>query len=256
VGLVLADIPPLAANIARTAGIPCWMMSNFGWDYIYRDWGGEFVEIADWIGESYGLCDRLFRLPLHEPMSAFPNITDVGLTGGIPRYNLDRLREKLGLTAPPDKTVLLTFGGLGLQQIPYDGLSDFPEWQFITFDGNAPSLPNLMKLSGQDYRPIDLMPLCGRVVSKPGFSTFSEALRVGTPIVSLTREDFVESLLLLEGIRNHAYHQILTPAEFFQGNWEFLHHPLQPPRQSQSVAKDGTEAIAQAVVSYFQMHSD
>lgn len=255
VGLVLADIPPLAANIAKAAGIPCWMMSNFGWDYIYRDWGGEFVEMADWISESYGLCDRLLRLPLHEPMSAFPNITDVGLTGGTPRYNLDELREKLGLTAPPEKTILLTFGGLGLQQIPYEGLSGFPDWQFISFDSKSPDLPNLLKLSGRDYRPVDLMPLCGRVVSKPGHSTFAEALRLGTPIVSLTRDDFIESFNLLEGIQNYSYHQILTPEEFFQGDWEFLRHPLHPPKQSQPVVKDGTEAIARAVASYFQTHS-
>jgi hypothetical protein len=49
-------------------------------------------------------------------MSAFPNITDVGLPGGSPRYNLDELREKLSLTAPPEKIVLLTFGGLGLSK--------------------------------------------------------------------------------------------------------------------------------------------
>ncbi|NES23738.1 MAG: glycosyl transferase, partial [Symploca sp. SIO3E6] len=74
VGLILADIPPLAVDIAQAAGIPCWMMSNFAWDFIYRDWGGEFGDIADWISESYTRCDRLFRLPLHEPMSAFPQI--------------------------------------------------------------------------------------------------------------------------------------------------------------------------------------
>jgi hypothetical protein len=252
VGLVLGDIPPLAPLIASSAGIPCWMMSNFGWDYIYRDWGGEFVEIADWISECYGKSDRLFRFPLHEPMSAFPNITDVGLPGGSPRYNLDELREKLSLTAPPEKIVLLTFGGLGLQQIPYEGLDQFPDWQFVTFDNKAPDMPNLLKASGQDYRPVDLMPLCGRVMSKPGHSTFSEALRLGTPIVSLTREGFVESFILLDGIRDYAYHQILTPEEFSQGDWEFLRHPLQPPRLSQTVAKDGTEAIARMVVSYFQ----
>jgi hypothetical protein len=134
-------------------------------------------------------------------------------------------------------------------------LSGFPDWQFITFDSKAPDLPNLLKLSGRDYRPVDLMPLCGRVVSKPGHSTFAEALRLDTPIVSLTREDFVESFILLEGIQNYSYHQILTPTEFFQGNWEFLRHPLQPPKQSQSLAKDGTEAIAQTIVSYFQTHS-
>jgi hypothetical protein len=185
-------------------------------------------------------------------MSAFPNITDVGLTGGTPRYNLDVLREKLGLKTPPENTILLTFGGLGLQQIPYDGLSEFPDWQFITFDNKAPNLPNLLKLSGQDYRPVDLMQLCGRVVSKPGHSTFAEALRLGTPIVSLTRDDFIESFILLDGIRDYAEHQILTHEEFFQGNWEFLNHPLQPPRKSEQVAKDGTEALAQTIVNYFQ----
>lgn len=254
VELLLADIPPLAAKIAKTAGIPGWMMSNFGWDFIYRVWGGEFVEIADWIGECYRVCDRLFRLPLHEPMSAFANITDVGLTGGTPHYPVQELREKLGLTLPPEKTVLLTFGGLSLQEIPYHQLSQFPDWQFITFDSNAPDLPNLLRILGRDYRPVDMMPLCGRIVSKPGYSTFAEALRLEVPIVSLTREDFAESPLLLEGIQNYGYHQIVTPKEFFQGNWEFLHQSPIPPRQSQPIAKDGVDAIANAVVDYLQTH--
>ncbi len=65
------------------------MASNFGWDLIYRPWGGEFVEIADWIVDCFSQCDQLFRLPLHEPMSAFPVVTDVGFTGGSPRYTLE-----------------------------------------------------------------------------------------------------------------------------------------------------------------------
>jgi predicted glycosyltransferase len=185
-------------------------------------------------------------------MSAFPKITDVGLTGGTPRYTSDQLREMFGLSAPPDKTVLLTFGGLNLLDIPYNTLNQFPDWQFITFDEQAPHLPNLLKVSGKDYRPVEFMPLCGRVVSKPGYSTFAEALRLDIPIVSLTREGFAESSLLLEGIQNYAHHQIVTPAEFFEGNWEFLRHSLEPPKQSQRLAKDGTEAIAQTVIQYFQ----
>ena len=252
VGLILADIPPLAATIAKTAGIPCWMMSNFGWDFIYRDWGGEFAEIADWISECYGTCDRLFRLPFHEPMSAFPSITDMGLTGGTPRYSPDQLRDKFNLSLPPDKTVLLTFGGLNLQAIPYNTLSQFPDWQFITFDDNAPALPNLLKVSGKQYRPVEFMPLCGRIVSKPGYSTFAEAVRLDTAITTLTREGFAEAPLLLEGIQNYAYHQILTPQDFFQGKWDFLYHSPHPPKQSQPVRRNGTEAIAQAVINYYQ----
>jgi hypothetical protein len=252
VGLILADLPPLAVAIAKAAGIPCWMVSNFGWDFIYRDWGGEFNEIADWISELFRQCDRLFRLPLHEPMSAFPVISDVGLTGGTPSYTQEELRARLNLTAPVDQTVLLTFGGLGLQQIPYNVLQQFPDWQFITLDKQVPDLPNLIKVTDRQHRPVDLMPVCGRVISKPGYSTFAEALRLEVPIVSLTREGFAESPFLLEGIQNYGYHQILTPAEFFQSAWEFLRVPPRPPRLSQGLDKQGSEAIAKTVVNYFQ----
>ncbi|CAA9585710.1 hypothetical protein AVDCRST_MAG81-3791 [uncultured Synechococcales cyanobacterium] len=251
VSLILADIPPLAAAIAQESGIPCWMTSNFGWDFIYRAWEGEFVEIADWIAERYRTCDCLFRLPFHEPMSAFPRVVDVGLTGGTPRYSTTELQAALNLRDQPEQTVLLTFGGLGLNQIPYRNLDHFPDWQFLTFDRQAPSLPNLRLLS-HPYRPVDVMPLCRQVVSKPGYGTFAEACRTDTPIISITREDFAESALLLEGIRNYCDHQILSPEEFFGPTWQFLHQPLHPPAYSQPIDVGGNEAIADAVVDFFR----
>jgi hypothetical protein len=262
VGLILADIPPLAAPIAKAAGIPCWMLSNFGWDFIYQPWGGEFVKMAEWIAECFGQCDQLFRLPLHEKMSAFPNITDVGLTGGTPRYSEAKLREMWNLTVPKEKIILLTFGGLSLAEIPYHNLKNFPDWQFITFDRNAPDMPNLIRVANkmsQDpqlakIRPVDFMPACGRVISKPGYSTFSEAIRLECPIISLTRDDFAEASLLLEGIQNYTRHQIIQPAEFFEQDWEFLYQSPLPPRSPHSLAKDGTETIAKAAVQYFQAY--
>ena len=260
VDLLLADIPPIAAKIAQVANIPCWMLSNFGWDFIYRSWGGEFLEIADWISESFAQCKLLFRLPLHEPMSAFSNIVDVGLTGGIPRYQPEEIKAKFEIHTEKEKTILLTFGGLGLDKIPYENISGFPDWQFMTFDSNSPELPNLINLkkeSGKkdinlpNIRPVDLMPICGRIVSKPGYSTFAEALRLETPIVSLVREGFAESKLLLEGIQDYSDHQILSPTDFFNSDWEFLRKPLQAPRKSEKLDKNGSETIAQAIVEYF-----
>ena len=249
VGLILADIPPIATLLAKATQVPCWMMSNFGWDFIYRPWGGEFLDMADWIADCFSKCDRLFRLPLHEPMSAFPLIQDVGLTGGSPRYSVAQLRETFALTASHDRTVLMTFGGLGLNEIPYQNLQQFSDWQFLTFDRNAPDLPNLVKITDNHYRPVDLMPVCGRLLSKPGYSTFAEACRLGTPIVSITRDDFAEAAILLDGIQDYVPSQILTPSEFFEGNWDFLHQPLQPAR-SQPVLSDGNETIAQAAIDY------
>lgn len=251
VGLVLADIPPLAAPIAQAAGIPIWMMSNFGWDFIYRQWGSEFVEMADWIADCFQQCDRLFRLPLHEPMTAFSQVQDVGFTGGTPRYSAEELRQIIGINTPLEKTVLMTFGGLGLAQIPYQNVQQFPDWQFITFDRHAPDLPNLIRITDHHYRPVDLMPICGRMMSKPGYSTFSEACRLNLPIVSITRDDFAEAPVLIQGIQEHVSHQILSPTEFFAGDWQFLHHPLQPAQCPNSVPPNGNEMIAQAVVNFF-----
>jgi len=248
VDLVLGDIPPLAAPIARAAGIPGWMIGNFGWDFIYRDWGGEFIEFADWIGACFGECDRLFRLPFHEPMAAFQEILDVGLTGDQPRYEPEELRANFPLMAEAEQTILLTFGGLGLQQIPYNKVKDFPHWQFITFDRHAPDFPNLLRITDRRYRPVDLMPLCDRVLSKPGFSTFSEAIRLGVPVISLERAGFAETPLLLKGLQAYSHHQILSPDAFFAGDWEILAQPLAPPQSSHPLPCNGTETIAHAVL--------
>lgn len=250
VDLVLADIPPLAVNVAKAAGVPCWMMSNFGWDFIYRPWGNKFIEIADWIADCFAQCDRLFRLPFHEPMSAFPHITDVGLTGGTPKLSEAELRSRFHLTAPKQQTILLTFGGLGLAKIPYENLQSFPNWQFITFDQTAPALPNLCKISDRTLRPVDFMPLCDRVVSKPGFSTFSEACRLDVPLVTVTRDDFAEGPVLVNALKDYSYHQIMSPEEFAQGNWDFLKAAPTPPQTDQRLSKDGNKEIGSAIVDF------
>lgn len=249
VDLVLGDIPPLIAVAATAARIPCWMMSNFGWDFIYRPWGGAFIEVADWIADCFQQCDRLFRLPFHESMDAFKAITDVGLTGGTPRYTTGDLRSRFQITAPVEKTILLSFGGLGLARLPYDRLPAFSDWQFITFDHSAPDLPNLCKITDRYLRPVDVMPLCGRVVSKPGFSTFSEACRLDIPIVTVTRDDFAEGPVLVSGVQAHSYHQVLQPEELLEGDWAFLRRDPQPPRIAEGLDKQGNETIAQAIIA-------
>ncbi len=255
VGLVLADIPPLAAPIAKAAGVPGWMMGNFGWDFIYRDFAKqvpEFTAIADWMSECFGECDRLFRMPFSEPMSAFPHITNVGLTGSNPRAEATEVLAAFGLeNISKDKRILMTFGGLGLDRIPYEILGRFPDYRFICFDLSAPALPNLIRVDDAHYRPIDFMPLCGRIISKPGYSTFSEACRFDLPIVSLVREGFAEAPILLEGIRDYMPHRIITSDEFFRGDWDFVSKPMISPRTDVRLDKGGNGAIAQAVVDFF-----
>ncbi|AFY69851.1 hypothetical protein Pse7367_1562 [Thalassoporum mexicanum PCC 7367] len=256
VDLIFADIPPLVTAIAQAAGVTCWMAGNFGWDFIYRDWGAaygaEYIELADRVADLYGKCDRLFRLPFAEPMASFSNakIEDVGLTGGTPRYDAATLRQRFGLE-PDRQTILLTFGGLGLSEIPYHNLAKFPERQFITFDRHAPDLPNLLQIKEQSeqLRPVDMMVVCDRIVSKPGYSTLAESLRVGLPVICMTRDGFVEAQTLIAGVQDYAEHVIISPQDFYAGDWQFLNAPLQPPRCSEQLDLHGEVAIAQTIIA-------
>jgi hypothetical protein len=256
VQLVLADVPPLAGAIAHRANVPCWAATNFGWDFIYREWGKDFADLSDWIGRGYGECDRLFRLPFSESLDRFPQIEDVGLTGGKPYWKEEELRNQLDFHHPQERTALLVFGGLGVHDIPYQTAAQFPDWQFLTFDRAAPPLPNLRNIpdptgeTGRPYRPVDLFPLCGLVVSKPGYTTYAEATIADLPVATIPRSGFAESAIIQQGLQDHSWHQLIDSADFFAGNWDFLQRPMLPPRQGHGLPKDGTESIAQAVVDY------
>lgn len=251
VDLIFGDIPPMVAEIGKVAKIPCWMAGNFGWDFIYRDWGGKYVELADRLSETYSHCDRLFRLPFAEPMSSFPIIQNVGLTGAKPNHAPEYLCEKFNLDSDRP-TALLTFGGLSLQSIPYQNLAKFPDWQFITFDRDAPDLPNLTKANCDRLRPVDLMVVCDRLVTKPGYGTLAEALRVGVPVVCLTREGFLEAETLIAGVKNYSDHLIISPQEFYEGDWSFLNEPFQVPdlKNAKELDMHGEVSINQAILDY------
>lgn len=248
--LVFADIPPLASAIAHAAGIPCWVAGNFGWDFIYRGFGEPFAPFVGWIENLHQQCDRTFRLPFCEPMASFPSPVDVGLTGAEPAHDRETIAAKLDLD-PQRPTILLTFGGLGIATLPYENVHRFPDWQFLTFEKNAPALPNLRCLNGQVWRPVDVMPLCHAVVSKPGYSTFSEAIRVGVGVYALTRDGFGEAPLLLEGLQRYGSHAIIPQAEVLTGTWDFLEQPLTPARDPESIDHHGNQALARELAAFF-----
>ncbi len=247
VNLIFADIPAMAGLISQRAGIPCVMASNFGWDFIYRYWGDDFQALAEQYAQGYHSCHQLFRLPFCESMSAFPNIIDVGLTGQNPRFPVDIIHQKLEIYTPPERTVLLAFGGLGIQEVPYGDLAKFPDWCFLSFDPEAPPLPNLRRCHATPYRPADVMPLCGKVVTKPGYSTYSEAYRLGVPIYSLERQGFAEADLLINGLRMYCYHRIISVADFYAYPWAFLRLEPLPPQSPDRLVTDGNHTIAVAL---------
>ncbi len=256
VRLIYGDIPPIATAIAHAAAVPCVMVSNFGWDLIYRAFADpaqspafydpDFLAIANWCAELYQGCDLLLQVPLNEPMPAFPQRQRVGLIASEPRHDPEFVRESLGL-ARDRLTLLLTFGGMGLNAVPYAALDQFPDWQFLTFREDGPELPNLRRISGSEWRPIDVMPLCDQVVTKPGYSTIAEALRLGVAVRCLDREGFAESPYLVDGLRRYSQHQIVPPTAL--GCWDWLNEPLSDPTDATELDREGNTAVVSALAA-------
>jgi hypothetical protein len=90
-----------------------------------------------------------------------------------------------------------------------------------------------------------------RLIGKPGFSTYAEALRQGLVIHGLPRPGFIEAGVLLDGVRDHAFHEMLTREEFFEGDWSFLRRDPCPPRLGPLPQEDGCVQLAEDILSFF-----
>jgi hypothetical protein len=95
-------------------------------------------------------------------------------------------------------------------------------------------------------RPLDLMPLCSRLITKPGYSSFCEALSQGVGIHLVRRSGFAEAPVLEAVLRRHGHHRLLEPEAFERGGWE-LDQPLLAPSEG-PLPNDGATTAALALV--------
>ena len=244
--VLLADVPPDAARLARALAAPLIWMGNFGWDAIYRPMGGSFTALAERALGLYRQGTALIRCPLAMEMDWGLPSHDVGLTAGRPRLDSAAVRDRLNLRAAPDRTVLMGFGGLGLQLNP--GLfARWPDHHFLVSDPGLHCAAKNVSVLPQDLRPLEVMPLCSRVITKPGYSTFCEAMALGLGIHLVHREGFAEAQVLEEALQRHAPHRLLSRAQLEKGEWQ-LDQPLIPASGS-GLPPDGADQAARILIA-------
>lgn len=209
---VFVDIPPLACVAARRAGIPAWVVSNFTWDDIYREYARfhpDFGVAAEKATADYALADGLFELPFHTEMPAFRVRRSFGLVARRSRLGREEARRRLGWEGR--RWVLISFGGLGIGKIAPARWKTPEGWGVVATE-EAP---------GQDVWPLDaarmqafgleypdLVAAVDAVMTKPGYGIVSECLAHRTPMIFVDRGPFAEYPRLVEGIEKHlvSYH--------------------------------------------------
>jgi hypothetical protein len=253
--LVLGDVPPAAALLAERIGAPLVWLASFGWEAIYGPMGGPFTAWAERCLALYRRGQLLFHCPLSMPMAWGIPEQRIGLTAGRPRLSpeaLAALAEQLQLPAERDRCVLISFGGMGAALDPAL-LERWPDHVLIGADPALAARPNGRVLP-LGLRPLELMPRCGRLITKPGYSSFCEALTAGVGVHLVHREGFAEAPVLEAALQRHGWHRLLSQAELFAGAWQ-LDQPLLPP-SGRRLEVDGTEQAAAALAALSPGDSD
>ena len=224
--LILADVPPAAALLAERINAPLVWLASFGWDAIYRPMGEAFQSWAEQAEALYRRGDRLIACPLAMPFDWNLPTARVGLTAGRPRHDPEQLRKRLDLPAERGRCVLISFGGLGLAS-PRHLFGRWPDQMFI---GTEPTLAELAngRCLPPDLRPLDLMPLCDRLITKPGYSSFCEAISQGLSLHVVHRDGFAEAAVLEAALQRSGRHRLLSQAQWHSGDWELDRRPEEP----------------------------
>lgn len=244
--LLLGDVPPAAAELARRVGAPLIWLASFGWEAIYAPMGPAFLPWAHRCLDAYRQGDLLLRCPLAMPIHwGVPEVA-IGLTAGQPRLDPTALARQLALPPERDRCVLVSFGGLGLELAP-ELAQRWPEHVFVSSDPLLAEAPNA-RLLPPGVRPLELMGLCGRLITKPGYSSFCEALGAGVGIHLVHREGFAEAAVLEADLVCHGWHRLLSQEQARCGDWQ-LDQPLRPPT-GKPLPGGGSTQAARAIEAF------
>jgi len=239
-------VPPAAAALARGLGAPLIWLASFGWEAIYGAMGADFSPWADRCLAAYRQGDLLLHCPLAMPIDwGIPEV-EIGLTAGSPRLEPGSLARQLQLPGQRDRCVLVSFGGLGYDLDP-ELLQRWPDHVFISPDPRLASAVNC-RLLPPGVRPLEVLGHCARLITKPGYSSFCEALSAGVGVHLVHREGFAEAPVLEAALMRHGWHRLLSQEQARQGDWQ-LDQPLHPPT-GQPLASQGAAQAAEALTVF------
>lgn len=212
IDLVLSDIAPQPFLAAEELGIPSLGVSNFTWHLIYTHLYGQ-NELTSRIAEAYRAADGAFLLPLHEPMEVFSDQREVGL---VVRPVTRSRAELPGLSSK--RPLVYLGGGRSLDPAVFRGIR-------TALSGCTLLVPSWTDVSGAVRIPPgetetqDWIAACDLVVSKPGYSTISEAIRAGVPLALFRRDGFAEDDYLIGGVEHLGIGKEVSTEAVLDGSW-------------------------------------
>jgi hypothetical protein len=220
--LVLSDISYLAIDASANAGIPTVGLCNLSWDQVLKllaDPGrADQRETIQHIQRAYARAELMLRPAPGVPLVAFPKVSDIGpIVDPAPSAAPD-LRRTLAV-APNEHIVLIGFGGIALDTLPFECMERMESYRFIV-SGPAPDrYTRVHPASALPFSFRTLLASADIIVTKPGYSTVVEAVALGKPVVYVRRYNFADEQALVDYLHRHGSAVELSQQDFVTGRW-------------------------------------
>ncbi|MEX1128886.1 MAG: hypothetical protein WD227_12905 [Vicinamibacterales bacterium] len=260
--LVIADAPPLACVAAAIAGIPCIVLSNFTWDWIYEGYDALFTaqapDVLPRIRDSYGAASAGWRLPMHGGFATIDPIVDLPFVARHARHDRQEVIERLGL--PSGRPLALSsFGGYGVRDFDPATLDCLDTWTVVITGREPPAreLPRGVvfvdeaRLYHTGARYEDLVAAVDVVVTKPGYGIVSECVANRTAMLYTSRGHFVEYDVMVRDMPKVLRCRFLEQESLLAGRWRAsLDALLDAPLPPDMPRTDGAEVAATRILQY------
>lgn len=253
IGVIVADFPPLAGDVARASQLPCVGIANFTWDWIYERWPAVDRRLIDWIQAGYRGMRQWLRLPFHhEADGRFAQVIDVPLVARRPRREPADVLARLGIDAADRRPrVVLAMRGRIPPAARAAAAQANRDLLFLHFDAQSGSGPNEIGVSlSPDLLFTDVLNVCDVAVSKFGYGMVSECIAARKRLLCPPRLDFREDEIFARELAGQLAIEEITRDDFLTGRWtDPLRRLLERSAISPTHAIDGARACAQAIVA-------
>lgn len=245
--LILGDIPPLCFEIAMRASVSSVAIANFTWSEIYRVYSKNypgFISIIEQMERFYRSATLALTLPYPSGMAVFPRQETIPWISRTSPLTKSEARKAFRL--PRSATVvLLSFGGLGLERLPWSHFKQLGDFFFVTTGQTKQEISNVRFLPEAQRNYEDLVRAVDVVVTKPGYGIVSDIISHRVRTLYTDRGDFAEYRHLVQALDDCATAEFIPRDQLLTGNLApYLTRLLNKKENWPAVLLNGAEVAA------------
>lgn len=221
--LVLSDIAWLPIEAAARTQTLVVALCNLSWDQILEPHveagRADQMTLLQEIRRAYGQADLMIRLTPGLAMPAFPKIADVGPVAQPATPAPPDLRRLLDI-ADQDHIVLIGFGGIALESLPFERMEQMAGYQFLV---SGPVPQGVRRVRSTDSIPLPFNTLLASadvVMTKPGYSTIVQAVAQNRRVLYVRRYNFEDEASLVQYLHRYGRGVELSAGDFHSGRWD------------------------------------